>query len=208
MHNEEEYIHQLVEQFDFIELSSTDKALVLRNMTQEVYTQLRFTVVQSTAYFEDNSSVKPSTETAKKLSEHYDRYHEQPSIWFFVQRVFTYRIPAYQMGIGILLLFLGWNLLPEKESNTSNDGHIEYVYQTTYDTIEKLVYKEKPVDRLVYVQTKNKEKKSNKMDDQTPIGTISMPMEEQPPIGFDDLQKSMGNSKINVADLDQFRVSM
>lgn len=207
MRTQETYIHQLIEQFDFLELSKSDKTIVLNEMSEEAYTELRQTVLKAEVYF-DNQVVKvPLPSTKKRLDSRLAQSPERNSVWILLQQAFTYRIPAYQIGIGVVLLFIGLQLLPENDPTLEESNKIEYVYQTTYDTIEKLVYREQPVERVVYVPNPI-DKTAQKVNVRKSMSAVVMPIDEQPPIELEDVQKSLGNTKIKVSDLEQFRVSM
>ena len=207
MNYEEKTIHDLVERFDFNELSPNDRALVLKTMSKMEYQNLRLTAVQTESFFDQPLDIKPKPDTLELLQDRLKKRKATPLLWLNIEKIFTYRLPAYQVGLGLIALFLVFQFLPKKSTPNETSTPTEYVYETIYDTIEHTVVKHIPIDRIVYKTIPAATALTQPTSDKSLQNPNDVPSDNAP-LNIQDIQKSMGNSKINQADLDQFRVSM
>ncbi|MFT5725657.1 MAG: hypothetical protein ACI9JN_002784 [Bacteroidia bacterium] len=204
----EEIIQDLIEQCDFKDLPILDQELVLGYVTEEKYTLLRQTVQASVAYFEAKKTPVPKPSAITLLNERLAQPKTVPVFTGILQSIFTYKIPAYQMGIGLLLLFFGIQYFQSPQITSVDSIKTEYVYQTLYDTVEKLIFKEVPLEMVVYKKASTSDKIGLPSQNiHNHVKPVALPV-HSPSIELKDVQKSLGNTRINEADLNQFRVSM
>ncbi len=139
-------VYDFIEEYDFVDLSESQKSVVLGVMSEMEYVQMRAAVVNTRNYLVDE--VAPDLKTASFVrNERLDR---------FIYLMIT-PIPLYRVAVLIVVIFssfLAFKLMvndiraPEIASvKTSQVLNIDTVYITLVDTLEilkeKIVYIEK-----------------------------------------------------------------
>lgn len=145
---EEQYsekLYDLVESFEFEELSEKDKSLVLQHISKNEYSNIRSTIVDANTLFSKNLFV------LKK---------EKKSI---VRRIVTYPVELYKIA-AMIILFLGIGFISSNISHKSQPKVIasaDTIYTHKVDTVlvektttvevvkEKIVFKDRNLPKNV-----------------------------------------------------------
>jgi hypothetical protein len=104
-----EIIYQLIEQFDFNELSAEDKLFVLSHLSESEYQNMRETIKDSKKYFTDNPEMMPDASIYKSLT----RADKHKNV---VVRTLNYSMQLYKVAVTILII-LGITFLLFYKSN-------------------------------------------------------------------------------------------
>jgi len=117
-----EKIYQLVEQFDFNELTDSDKSFVLTQMTVNDYQNMRETIKESKSFFSNKTEIPPDDAILKSLSGYTLKKN-------FIVRSLNYRMQLYKVAASILII-LGITFMIFYKSNPGL-----YSQLTIHDTI-------------------------------------------------------------------------
>lgn len=101
-------IQELIEQFDFSELTKDQKEQVLRELTEIEYQNLRETIKMTVDYFEDEPNLLADTLLKPVLEKE-----------GLLLRVINYNVPLYKIAAAVLLVLSINLLIPNKEDSNS-----------------------------------------------------------------------------------------
>lgn len=100
-----ERLETLLQRKDFAELTGDEKTWVLQHLdSEEAYAALRIAEKHLTHAFESRKDLLPRPQTARRLRTRLRATGRQP----LATRLANYRIPAYQVAAGLLLLAVFW----------------------------------------------------------------------------------------------------
>lgn len=207
----EKHIEELLVSTKFESLTPAQKEMVLSVMTESEYVQQYALISKSKKMFQDEGALlSPDPDLLFSLREAHAAKKNSKGAMALLSVVAGIRIPAYQVGIAAVLLFLFFFWWP---STTLRNGAIEpqVVYETIIDTVE--IIKEIPMNVEVPVERVVREV----VFVDRPILDVELRLDLEstggitPPATAPDLatmERSFGNSGISSEDLDQFRVEI
>ncbi|MBN2892492.1 MAG: hypothetical protein JXL97_11540 [Bacteroidales bacterium] len=147
-----EQIYELIELFDYEELTQKQKEFVLLHITRKEYENMRSTIADTKELF----AKYPETIKTKGKSS--------------FKKILTFPLELYKVAAIVIILF-GIGVLFSKMNSTTNQTNIfsnDTVFMTIIDTlfIEKIDTVEIVKNQIVY---KNKEQKTNNFQEDSPI---------------------------------------
>ena len=207
----EKRIEELLLSKDFESLTPAEVEMVLSTMSEMEYINQRTLLLDSKKMFEDEGAIlSPDPDLLFSLKEAHVVKKKRFGAIAMLTAIAGYRVPAYQVGIAAVLLFIFFWIRP---SSNISEGSAEpqLVYQTIIDTVE--VIKEVPIE--VVVPTERVVRELVYVDRPALDVELAIDIESTggitPPAAAPDLasmERSFGNSAFASEDLDQFRVGI
>ncbi len=130
---------ELLNTKDFEVLSQKERIFISEHLSEELYKELRTVYVSTEKVFKEEVTTTPDNSVKIALDNAFTKKHKrQNTITNLLLRVIDYRIPAYQVALGSLLLIMtaGW-YIQSKNNSISSDS----LWAVT-DTV--FIEKEKP----------------------------------------------------------------
>jgi hypothetical protein len=151
-----EKIFQLVEQFDFNELTDSDKSFVLTQMTVNDYQNLRETIKESKSFYSNKPEILPDEAILKSLSDKKRKKN-------IVVKTLNYPMQLYKVAASILII-LGITFMIFYKSNPGLYSQLtihDTIYIKKTDTVISMIKDTIQVVKNIIVQAKQvKEAKS------------------------------------------------
>lgn len=139
-----EKIYELIEQYDFAELSEQDRLIVLAVMSESEYNEMRKTV--DNLKLELTPDVEPEINMPKIEKVNSDSR---------IRRFLNYPIKFYQVAASIVVIISAFYMFQNSDKNISNQmianndtiviRHIDTVYSIVNDTVEIIIEKVRTV---------------------------------------------------------------
>jgi len=130
-------VERLMLEKSYEKLSAQERQLVDQFVTKEEYVSFREVILQSKMMFAEKATT-PSSKVHSALLNKLKEQKRTTTPGFRFWDIFNYRVPAWQMALGMGLVLLYFFSSGNMEDPVPADPQIVYVYKT--DT----VYKEKP----------------------------------------------------------------
>jgi hypothetical protein len=133
--NSIEKAYELIEQYEFAELSEADKLYVLSVMTESQYAEMRRTIDNVKLVLEND--IEPIIRIPQKLKQPEDSK---------IRRLFNFQFKLYQVAASIAILITTFLIIQYSRENSTNQliaktdtiyvQHSDTLYTKVYDTIE------------------------------------------------------------------------
>ena len=143
-------LQELIEKFDFEELSKKDKEFVLSNSSQDEYEELRSIVEKSKSFFENQNSIKPDDKILNKL-----HYELEEKSW--ISSIINYQIPLYKLAVSVIILFgiLFIFINHQYSREQIQIAQVDTVYIENFDTVKITEYDTVEIIKKVFVKKEN-----------------------------------------------------
>lgn len=129
-HDKEAQVFELIEMYDFDDLSPADKEIVLSVMTEKEYTQMRKSVSGIETAFEH--SIEPPLTFA----------HPKTKRQSFISKLINYPLKSYQVAASIAVIFGCYFLLQKTDEGMIDDvvAHSDTIMIHKVDTLHSNVH--------------------------------------------------------------------
>jgi len=126
----EERIYELLEQFNFRELSAEDKRLVLSEMSETEYNRMRHTIIDTECFY--SSSIGPEEEEFS--SEKFNRKQDKEIL---IIKLLKYPVQLYKVAATVLVVFGIYAIIQYSGMSKRNNqlASLDTVYIHKTDTI-------------------------------------------------------------------------
>jgi|GEM_PF-2475846 len=200
----EDQIITWIETKDFDQLSLSEQQTVLQSMTEEEYHTHRRIILSM-----ETEALAPDPEILVSLKQEiHNRKPKTVPFWVVIQGLMAWRIPAYQPAfVMVIVLLLVWWSRPEV---VIQDPITQIVHDTIIHEVTREMPVEVPVEKVVRVveyvpvETTTQLIVSTDISDQLDDGIDAPAVMPQ----LDDIVNSFGNTSVDAAALNQFRVGM
>ena len=152
--NDVEKAYELLEQYDFSELTQENKLFILSVMSENQYTEMR------AAIYKVNNLIKPDIEARIYMSQNLNQKESNK-----ISKFLNYPVQIYKIAASIAILTAGYLLIQKSNQNStdkliSNNKTItvhvtDTVYRQVYDTVKIVENKVLAIDSGTNLKDKN-----------------------------------------------------
>lgn len=152
--NDVEKAYELLEQYDFSELTQENKLFILSVMSENQYTEMR------AAIYKVNNLTKPDIEARIYMSQNLNQKESNK-----ISKFLNYPVQIYKIAASIAILTAGYLLIQKSNQNStdkliSNNKTItvhvtDTVYRQVYDTVKIVENKVLAIDSGTNLKDKN-----------------------------------------------------
>jgi len=117
----EKSLHELIENYDFSELSIAQQQFILTEMSREEYTNMRKTIIETIIYFDEAPILMAEDIVSPKVKSNH-----------LLLKFVNYKIPVYKIAALLVIVFSIQNLIPEEipSNNQVSERTNEYIIDT------------------------------------------------------------------------------